>query len=396
MDVRTYRAASIQEALRLVWQDLGPEAAVIHTREVRRGLVGWLRGGRRIEVTASLDVHVPSRLPPLDSSDSSSFTSREPVYPAHDPVLPTHAPAPPTPAHASLSGDPAENDFAGWELDRLDTGPPPSFSDQPQAVFQAFAELIDAELSEETARGLIDQLRAALPQEPLDDLETLRAELLRLVERRIRTGGPIRVTPGHRRVVALVGPTGVGKTTTIAKLAANFHLRDRHRVGLITVDTFRIAAVEQLRTYADIIDLPMEVVSTPREMRRAVDRFAELDLVLIDTAGRSPRDEVRIQELKCMLAEARADEVHLVLSSVASQPGLERAAERFARAGTTSLLLTKLDEATGLGNLLCLLDSCRLPLSYITHGQSVPDDISAASPRQLARWILGRGNPRER
>jgi flagellar biosynthesis protein FlhF len=187
----------------------------------------------------------------------------------------------------------------------------------------------------------------------------------------------------------------VGKTTTIAKLAANFHLRDRHHVGLITVDTFRIAAVEQLRTYADIIDLPMEIVSTPREMRQAVERFADLDLVLVDTAGRSPGDEVRIQELKCMLAEARADEVHLVLSSVASLPGLQRAAERFARAGTTALLLTKLDEATGLGNLLPLLASCRLPLSYITHGQSVPDDITAAAPRQLARWILGRGNPRE-
>ncbi len=105
-------------------------------------------------------------------------------------------------------------------------------------------------------------------------------------------------TPGERRLVALVGPTGVGKTTTIAKLAANFHLREHRRVGLITVDTYRIAAVEQLRTYADIIDLPMEVVSTPREMRQAVERLSDLDLILMDTAGRSPRDEVKIQELR--------------------------------------------------------------------------------------------------
>ena len=115
--------------------------------------------------------------------------------------------------------------------------------------------------------------------------------------------------------MALVGPTGVGKTTTIAKLAANYRLREKKRVGLITVDTYRIAAVEQLRTYADIIDLPMEVVSTPREMREAVARMRNLDLVLMDTAGRSPRDEIKIQELRSLLAEAEADEVHLVLSA---------------------------------------------------------------------------------
>ena len=114
--------------------------------------------------------------------------------------------------------------------------------------------------------------------------------------------------------MALVGPTGVGKTTTTAKLAAHFRLHEHRRVGLITVDTYRIAAVEQLRTYADIIDLPMEVASTPDEMRQAIGRLADLDLILMDTAGRSPRDEVQIQELKSLLVEAQPDEVHLVLS----------------------------------------------------------------------------------
>src|SRR5688500_10208018 len=123
----------------------------------------------------------------------------------------------------------------------------------------------------------------------------LRARLSRMIERRIAASGPIQVETGRRRLIALVGPTGVGKTTTIAKLAANFRLREKRRVGLITVDTYRIAAVEQLRTYADIIDLPMEVVSTPRQMREALETMADLDLVLMDTAGRSPKDEVKIQ-----------------------------------------------------------------------------------------------------
>ena len=137
------------------------------------------------------------------------------------------------------------------------------------------------------------------------------------LEAEISVSGPIMTEANKCRVVALVGPTGVGKTTTIAKLAANYRLREKRRVGLITVDTYRVAAVEQLRTYADIIDLPMEVVATPREMREAVARMSHLDLVLMDTAGRSPRDEVRIQELKSMLSEAEPDEVHLVLSSAA-------------------------------------------------------------------------------
>jgi flagellar biosynthesis protein FlhF len=210
-----------------------------------------------------------------------------------------------------------------------------------------------------------------------------------MLEADIPVSGPIAVTPGRRRLVALVGPTGVGKTTTIAKLAADYRLRQRRNVGLITVDTYRIAAVEQLRTYADIIDLPMQVISTPREMRDAVRRLEGLDLILMDTAGRSPRDEIKIQELKAFLSEAAADEVHLVLSSVAGTRTLTLTAQRFAAVGTTHMILTKLDEATGLGSLLPVIRGSRLPLSYLTNGQNVPDDIEVADSGRLARLILG-------
>jgi flagellar biosynthesis protein FlhF len=164
-------------------------------------------------------------------------------------------------------------------------------------------------------------------------------------------------------------------------------------VGLITVDTYRVAAVEQLRTYADIIDLPMEVVATPREMREAVARMSHLDLVLMDTAGRSPRDEVKIQELKSMLGEAEPDDVYLVLSSTSGAKSLVAAAERFADVGTTALLLTKLDEASSLGHLVSLVRGSRLPISYVTDGQNVPDDIQVAERGQLAKLLLGREVP---
>ena len=185
------------------------------------------------------------------------------------------------------------------------------------------------------------------------------------------------------------GPTGVGKTTTIAKLAANFRLRDGVKMGLVTVDTYRIAAVEQLRTYAEIIDLPMKVVTNSLEMRRALDELVGMDLVLIDTAGRSPRDELQIQELKRLLAEADVDEVHLVLNMTASLRSLKTTAEKFAAANTTSVIVTKLDEAACLGTLLSLSRNIDLPISYMTTGQNVPADIEPAAASRIARLVLG-------
>ncbi len=267
--------------------------------------------------------------------------------------------------------------------------------DLPEELFQLFTELLDSDLNEDLARELVERVRTETKDSQVDDLLMVKARLARMIEAEVGVCGPIQVgVPstlgrGRCRLAALVGPTGVGKTTTIAKLAANYHLKEKLRVGLITVDTYRIAAVEQLRTYADIIDLPMQVVSTPREMREAVGRMDNLDLILLDTAGRSPKDEVRIQELRAFLTEADADEVHLVLSSVASARVLEQTAERFAAVGTTSLILTKLDEATGLGNILPLVRTSRLPLSYLTNGQNVPDDIEVADSMRVARLILG-------
>jgi flagellar biosynthesis protein FlhF len=258
----------------------------------------------------------------------------------------------------------------------------------PEALFHVFTDMIEAEVDESIARELVDRVRNDSPLHVADST-LVKARIAQLLEEEITVTGPITTSSDKCRLVALVGPTGVGKTTTIAKLAANYRLREKKRVGLITVDTYRVAAVEQLRTYADIIDLPMEVVSTPREMREAVARMRNLDLVLMDTAGRSPRDEIKIQELRSLLAEAEADDVLLVLSATAGTRSLTATAEKFAEVGTTGLLLTKLDEATSLGHLVALTQQCRLPISYLTDGQNVPDDIQVAERRRLAYWMLG-------
>ena len=383
MQIKTYRAATMHEALSLVRRGLGPDAAVLHTREVRsRGMFGLVRGGRQIEVTASAGVNVPSRLP----SRADGARAFAPAPPPQLPVEPSPQ-APPTP--------PAPDDVAG-QLSDLQTmvkdlcrrSRSAGQRDLPESLFHLFTDLIDADLCEEDARELVERVRTEAPGTELTDPVLLKARIARILEAEIRVTGPIAVTPGRRRVVALVGPTGVGKTTTIAKLAAIYRLKEKRHVGLITVDTYRIAAVEQLRTYADIIDLPMQVVSSPREMREAVRRLEGLDLILMDTAGRSPRDEIKIQELRSFLTEAAADEVHLVLSSVVGARTLTQTVERFASVGTTGLVFTKLDEATGLGNLLPVLESSNLPLSYLTNGQNVPDDIETADASRVARLVL--------
>ncbi|MFZ5832833.1 MAG: flagellar biosynthesis protein FlhF [Planctomycetota bacterium] len=395
MEVRTYRAVSMHEALALVRRELGPDAAILHTREVQsRRLFGWLSGPRQIEVTASSGVQVASRLPVRTRASEAETPVVYPLGVAPGPVPPAICPpaAPPritTPEPVSEPMQGQLNDLHSMvkELCRRTHG---GGRELPEELFRLFAELIDADLSEDLARDLVERVRVQVPAAELGDRMMLQARVARIVEGEIQAAGPIRVTPGRRRLVALVGPTGVGKTTTIAKLAAIYRLKEKRRVGLITVDTYRIAAVEQLRTYADIIDLPMQVVSTPREMREAARRMDDLDLVLLDTAGRSPKDEVKIQELKAFLSEAAADEVHVVLSSVASGRTLEQTAERFTEIGATALLLTKLDEAPSLGHILPLLRHSRLPLSYLTNGQNVPDDIEIASAPRLSRIILGR------
>jgi flagellar biosynthesis protein FlhF len=372
-------------ALALVRRELGPDAAVLHTREVRGNRwLGLLPGKREIEVTASRGINVPSRLPAR--APKLETTAVEPPPAAPPPQKPPARPADESRLSQQVQGQLSTLRAMMKDLCRQSKGP--GHGDWPEELFHLFADLLDAELCEELARGLVEQVRNDPKIDSLSDAMMLKARVASLIEEDIHVAGPIQVTPGRCRLAALVGPTGVGKTTTIAKLAANFRLKEKCRVGLITVDTYRIAAVEQLRTYADIIDLPMHVVSTPREMRDTVARMSHLDLILLDTAGRSPKDEVRLQELKAFLTEAAADEVHLVLSSMTGARTLEQTAEQFAMVGTTSLILTKLDEVTGPGNVLSVLRSSGLPLSYLTDGQNVPDDIEIADAHRLARMIL--------
>ena len=191
------------------------------------------------------------------------------------------------------------------------------------------------------------------------------------------------------QIQVFVGPTGVGKTTTLAKLAARYALYQGERVGIITIDHYRIGAVEQLRTYADITGLPLEVVMTPRELRHALDKLSGCQRILIDTAGRSTLNLVHIQELANYLGNLPPAEIFMVISATTKAQDLKLISENFRCMNYNRLIFTKLDETNTYGVLLNGIYLTGLPVIYITTGQSVPDDICLADLDKISSLILG-------
>jgi flagellar biosynthesis protein FlhF len=263
----------------------------------------------------------------------------------------------------------------------------------PDELLDTYQKLIEKEVAERIAQALIAQVRSHLTGDRLQDREAIRRELACSLESMLPAAGPIRAAAfGEPTSIALIGPTGVGKTTTIAKLAANFCLREHRKVGLVTIDTYRIAALEQLKTYAQIIDVPLEVATTPEQLKDAVARMADRDIILIDTAGRGQRDAIKIKELRGFFSAVRPHEIHLVLSSICSEGVLTETIDRFSEIGIDRVIFTKLDEAIGFGVILSCLQRANAGLSYVTTGQDVPDDIEVGESRRLAELILGDGS----
>lgn len=272
--------------------------------------------------------------------------------------------------------------------DSLPTG------EMPQPLFAVYRQMMDNDVPVDLADKLIGKVRDQLDSIELRDPIVVRQAMLRAIEATIRTRSESLLNIDHHsaadrpRVIALVGPTGVGKTTTVAKLAATYKLRHGKKVGLITSDTYRIAAVEQLKTYAGIIGLPLKVANTPQEMAEAVESLGSCDIVVVDTAGRSQNDQRRLDELAEFAAAAGPDETHLVLSTTVGDNVLRKTAERFRALGPDRCILTKLDEAVTTGPIAGLCDRIGLPLSFVTVGQEVPDDLEPARADRLARCVL--------
>ncbi|MFQ5410714.1 MAG: flagellar biosynthesis protein FlhF [Phycisphaerae bacterium] len=428
----------MSDALAKVKRDLGKDAVILHTRTCQRG--GLLGIGTRsvFEITATADKKVMAFRKTQRRGERGSVPTQaqasEPIAPkpaALEPVTPNPV-APNLVAPASPRRDPKPEDDAMRSLNRE---PKPSArvaddpvlrrevveirsmvqdllrrsdrADHPRApaeLIDTYTHLIGQDVQDELAVALLDRVSENLERAGNDywdaqgrlvqradaSPDAVQTELLNVIREMLPPAAPLELkTSGGPTVVALVGPTGVGKTTTIAKLAANMKLRENKSVGLITIDSYRIAAVEQLKTYAQILKAPIVSVLTPGEMRSAVDRMAGLDLVLIDTAGRSQRDDSRVAELDAFIREARPDQVHLVLSTTSREATIREAIDKFFPLGARRLIFTKLDEAVGFGVILNVLKTVDMRLSYLTNGQAVPDDIEIASAGRVARLIVG-------
>lgn len=426
MRIKRYVARTIQEALDTVREDLGPDAVILHTRKARRGKIAGLLGGERFEVIAALDVNVPEAGRPGGRVRSASGTGS--VVRAYAGAIPAGGKAS---EGRSQRGGPAVNrtagasegswtgqggaavrgsadvpvpgvgltDVAGHAGNDAPEWPRPvataaagrAYESTPAArLVEIHERLLDMDIDPDLAQALVQAAKMKWREAQVAGKSAYEL-VLDLITAMLPVAGGVTLTPGSRRVVALVGPTGVGKTTTLAKMAALTALFGKKKVAFVTADTYRIAAVEQLRTYAEIIRVPCEVVYTPSEMRQALESHEECDLVLIDTAGRNPRSSMHMAELRAFLEAAQVDETHLVLSMTTRPRDLLETVERFGPCGVNRLIFSKLDETLRLGPILGVTSVVKLPISYVTYGQNVPEDIEVADAAQLARWILDGG-----
>lgn len=244
---------------------------------------------------------------------------------------------------------------------------------------------------QEVPPEILEDMAAKLPAGAtvLDSLDPKAREALETyLDQELRFADGIELNKRGVRTVALIGATGVGKTTTLAKIAARFVLERGVKAALITADTYRISAVEQLKTYSDILGLPIEIVYTPEELKVATHKFRSKDLILIDTAGRSQNNEYQMKELQELLAIIKNLEIHLVLSATTKARDAEVILDKFSACKPSRVIFTKTDETASLGMLLNLLKGRDIALSFLTTGQSVPDDILPANAKNLADLLL--------
>lgn len=459
MLVKTFEAADMAEALKLIKAELGPDAMIISSRKQRRkGFLGFF-GKPVIQVTAALEVKPrqpaanpyreaqeqqlsakemleSSMLAPLarelkDLRDRVEQMSRKEAAQAkaHAQAQEQNRPEPaaalpPSPAKdqprdftpktiqrqdleemkkllfktlaakdAGGAVQPAVSEAVGERSEAAPAEVPTenegtkAFSGIKKALRTVVNELHRKGLERSAIRAVIEQLKPEAKKE--GTIEAIRSFLPQAFKSVIKCGGPLALKKNSPRIIALVGPTGVGKTTTIAKLAALYALREGHRAALITIDNFRVGAVEQLKTYSRIMGVPIEVAATPAELEAAIELHGDKELILIDTAGRSPKDMEKIEELKSFLESKFAIEIHLCLAATTRDRELQEIVERFGILPISRVIFTKLDESESYGCIVNAHLRTKFPLSYFTTGQRVPEDLEIATSGRLAGLVLG-------
>lgn len=395
MDVKRYIAPNMQEAMIKIKNELGRDAIILHTRKIKqKGIRGWFKKPL-VEVVAALQeapkVVEPVVAPQVKIEPEVKVIKPEPRVSIQET---TH-----NPQIENLKSEMDEikqmlKSYLEKPHEHVDT-------DESSHVEQTSPDADEAVRSFlksfEIQEGIIDKILMIVKRQISITSENEQM-VISAVRQAIKEylGEPFTIDHfnGNQRVFLFVGPTGVGKTTTLAKLAAKLSLIDNKKVGLITADTYRIAAVDQLKTYSEILGIPLSVVYEASELPDVMYKYKEKDVILLDTAGRSHKSDELSRDLQDLMNNLENPEIFLVISLTTGYKDIVSILDAYNFVDEYKIIFTKLDEASSYGNILNVKVESGKALSYLTTGQSVPDDIEIAESEKIVNYIVGEANDR--
>ena len=386
MQIKRFEAVDMQEALRLVKGELGPDAVILSTKQIKKdnGVFGMF-SRQVVEVVAARDyTDKQQEKEPIAGRHAGYFETDDFLKEEFRKIRDDIRVAP-----GELKDMKAELGLLkGYIQELLREGEQEQLKSLHDNIAMFFRRLVSEGMDRHIAYRLVQILNNKLTEEQKNDMDEINRYGMELIQKQVRTTGPLCNQQKGRKIAVFIGPTGVGKTTTIAKIAAKYTLIDKKKAALITFDTYRVGAVEQLKIYAKIIGIPVDIVLSPSELIGAIERKKNAELILIDTAGRSHKDRAYINELMELMSQKAEIDCHLVLSATSSNTVLNDIIGKFKDVKINSLLFTKLDEADNFGAVFSSMINAQRPLSYFTTGQRVPEDIELASAGRLSRLIL--------
>ena len=357
MRIKKFTASNYSIALQKVKQELGEEALILSTRSIKPpSPIAGRKEATRVEITAAVEYASPVVAPEVQIPNELE--------------------------------NKAENaDLKSLIFSLL------SQTDRAQAMglkphqFDTFSHLVESGLDEKLASKI---LKKALEQNSEQTVDSSKEPLkvMNLMKKVLPCKGEIDLNGYGSKIVAFVGPTGVGKTTTVAKIAAEYVLRRGKKVAMVSLDTYRLGAIDQLRIYGEIMEVPVEVAGGKEELRQIITNHSDQDLILIDTTGRSHQDKDYSRQLKEVFDAVGGVETHLVLSVTAQEKLFMATYNQFSSMGLDRVLFTKLDEGLNFGSLFNFTVRNRLPISYFTSGQQVPEDLEVARPERVISLIF--------
>lgn len=379
MKIKKIIASSMPEAMKKIKEELGKDAIILASKEVKPpGLLRLFRK-KRIEVTAAIDTN------PITKAKGRQINRIQ----DEQPIINQN----PTVKEKRTNQIESETSYIMEEIKHLqqllETNAFDSKHNLPPVLERIYQYLLSQEVTEELAMDFTQQVQTIPNIDEYNDRELIKSLQQIMNDRLSKVSFNPRSSKG--KVLQFVGPTGVGKTTTIAKIAANTLLKDKKTVAFITADTYRIAAVEQLKTYAKILDVPLEVVYTVEDYQQALQKLSSYDYIFVDTAGRNYREERYIKDLQQYISSTNfPHQLFLVLSLTAKAEDITYIYECFKPLHIKHLIFTKVDETETFGSLLNVPLTNEVGIAYLTNGQDVPDDLLTPTPETITEMILSR------